>query len=203
MTLEPDPYILRRDILHERDGLSADSITSASEKIISSLLPILEARDTKLPFIYVSFRTEVVTHSLIKERLAKGLAVAVPFTDIENRRIIPVLIRDWRRDLKPGGYGILEPDPSRAEVVPPEFLDVVIVPGSVFDRRCGRYGYGGGYYDRFLAQEAPCALRIGLAFQLQIAERIYLLPHDQKMDVIVTENEVIRCKGNEMASSLP
>ncbi|MGQ9813254.1 MAG: 5-formyltetrahydrofolate cyclo-ligase [Dissulfurimicrobium sp.] len=193
MNLESDSYILRQEILYKRDGLSADSITSNSEKIIKSLLPILESRNTKIPFIYVSFRTEVVTHSLIKERLARGLAVAVPFTDIKRRRIIPFLIRDWHRDLRPGSYGILEPDPSKAEAIPPELLDVVVVPGSVFDRRCGRYGYGGGYYDRFLTQEAPCALRIGLAFQLQIVERIYLLPHDQKMDMIVTENEVIRC----------
>lgn len=195
MMSEPDPSILRQGILCERDSLSSDLISSASKKIIDSLGSIAVSRDAKLPLIYVSFRTEVITHSLIKERLAKGLAVAVPFTDIKNRRIIPVLIRDWRRDLKPGGYGILEPDPSRgAEVVQPEFLDVVIVPGSVFDRRCGRYGYGGGYYDRFLAQEASCALRIGLAFQFQIAERIPLARHDQKMDIIVTENEIIRCK---------
>lgn len=193
MTLESSSYILRQSILGKRDALSADLISSNSEKIIGSLSSILESKNTKIPFIYVSFKTEVVTHNLIKERLAKGLAVAVPFTDIKRRKIMPFLIKDWCRDLRPGGYGILEPDPSKAEIVQPELLDVVIVPGSVFDRHCGRYGYGGGYYDRFLAQEAPCALRIGLAFQLQIADRLYLLPHDQKMDMIVTENEVIRC----------
>jgi 5-formyltetrahydrofolate cyclo-ligase len=70
---------------------------------------------------------------------------------------------------------------------------MVVVPGSVFDRRCGRYGYGGGYYDRFLSIEAPQALRIGLAFSLQVVPGIPLKTHDQKMDIIVMENEMLRC----------
>ncbi|MGB9712020.1 MAG: 5-formyltetrahydrofolate cyclo-ligase [Dissulfurimicrobium sp.] len=184
---------LKKSILSKRDGLSPDVIFRKSGRIAEVLDSIPDYRDAALPFIYVSFRSEVATHGLIKERLAKGLAVAVPFTDIKNKRIIPFLIRNWERDLGPGSYGILAPDPSRAEAVRPGLLDIIIVPGSVFDRRCGRYGYGGGYYDRFLAQEALCALRIGLAFQLQLVKEMPLAPHDQKMDLIVTENEVIRC----------
>ena len=76
---------------------------------------------------------------------------------------------------------------------------MVVVPGSVFDRRCGRYGYGGGYFDRFLSIEAPQALRIGLAFSLQVLPEIPLKTHDQRMDIIVTENEILRC--NRQANS--
>lgn len=194
MISEGVPSILRQDILRERDSLSPDIIRNASEKIIASLKLFFAAKAVKVPFIYVSFRSEVFTQALIQERLAGGLAVAVPFTDIKYRRIAPFLIKDWHRDLKPGSYGILEPDPYRAELVSPEVLDVVITPGSVFDRHGGRYGYGGGYYDRFLSQDAPCAIRIGLAFQLQVMDMIPLEPHDQRLDVIITENEIITCK---------
>ena len=61
----------------------------------------------------------------------------------------------------------------------------------MFDERGGRYGYGGGYYDRLLAQ-IPSAVRYGLAFELQIRERLQLQPHDQILDAIFTENRVIR-----------
>ena len=193
---DPIPSTLRRDILFKRDNLALDFINSASERIVEVLGLITAFKQARLPFIYVSFRTEVITHRLIRERLAKSLPVAVPFTDIKNRRIIPVLIKDWEHDLTSGSYGILEPCPSRVEEysIPPGLLDVIIVPGSVFDRHCGRYGYGGGYYDRFLERNAPLALRIGLAFQLQLLESVPLAPYDQRMDLIVTETEIIECE---------
>ncbi len=190
-----DTSALRRDILLKRDSLSIDFINEASGKIAESLWAAAVFNRARLPFIYVSFRTEVFTHNLIRGRLDKGLPVAVPFTDVKNKRIVPVLIEDWERDLAPGSYGILEPYPSVIErhAVPSGTVDVVVAPGSVFDRHCGRYGYGGGYYDRFFEKEAPCAFRIGLCFQFQLLENIPLAPHDQLLDLLVTEREVIEC----------
>ncbi|HHL33990.1 MAG TPA: 5-formyltetrahydrofolate cyclo-ligase, partial [Desulfobulbaceae bacterium] len=51
-----------------------------------------------------------------------------------------------------------------------------------------------GYYDRFLALEAPQATRIALAYQLQMVDTIHLKPHDQTMDMIITENSVYTCR---------
>ncbi|MHB8809208.1 MAG: 5-formyltetrahydrofolate cyclo-ligase, partial [Desulfobulbaceae bacterium] len=58
----------------------------------------------------------------------------------------------------------------------------------------GRLGYGGGYYDRFLALEAPQALRIALAFGLQVVEQVPVEPHDQLMDFVVTEANLYDCR---------
>lgn len=76
----------------------------------------------------------------------------------------------------------------------PASIDVVIIPGSVFDRQGGRLGYGGGYYDRFLAQAAPQALRVALAYELQLVDAIKLQPHDQLMDWLVTEKTSYHCR---------
>jgi len=131
------------------------------------------------------------------------MAVAVPWTDVSRRKIIPCLLKNWERDLKPGAYGILEPDPEVNPAVTPAEIDLVVVPGSAFDRECGRYGYGGGYYDRFLREDAPQAMRIALAFHVQILPAICLEPHDQRMDMILTERELLRCRQNAQESQPP
>lgn len=181
---------LRRETIFERDKLSIDEISEKSKKIIDLLKNIPEFNQSKLPLIYVSFRSEVFTHDLIKERLNTKKRLAVPLTVSSEKKIIPYEIYDFLL-LKKGYFGIPEPDPSLEKPVSPIDIDCVIVPGSVFDRKGGRYGYGGGFYDRFF-MECPKAIKIALAFDLQLKNFIPLKDHDVKMHIIVTENQVIR-----------
>ena len=194
----PNSY-RRSQILSKRDCLSFSTVSCLSKIITNNLRGLEEYQTSRILLIYVSFRSEVDTHKLIIERLNSGLEVAVPKTDVTNRRLETYLLRDWGKDLRPGAYGILEPDVKVASLIRPSQIDMVVVPGSVFDRQCGRYGYGGGYFDRFLSIEAPQALRIGLAFSLQVLPEIPLKTHDQRMDIIVTESEILRC--NRKANS--
>lgn len=177
-----------------RDGLDPDDRRSLSKRIVS----VLKARDeyvqSRLPLLYFSFRSEVCTHDLVRERLAGGLPVALPVTDVTSRRIVPYLVSGRAGDLRKGAYGILEPDPGTCTPISPKEIDLVVVPGSVFDRSCRRFGYGGGYYDRFLGIEAGHAFRIGLAFKLQVVEYLPVAPHDVAMDLVVTEEGVICCR---------
>ena len=195
----PDSFSCRSQILSKRDRLSFSTLSYLSKKITNSFRKLEEYKNSRMPLIYVSFRSEVDTHQLIRERLNSGLEVAIPKTDVTNRRLETYLLKDWEKGLRPGAYGILEPDVKVASLIRPSQIDMVVVPGSVFDRQCGRYGYGGGYFDRFLSIEAPQALRIGLAFSLQVLPEIPLKTHDQRMDIIVTENEILRC--NRQANS--
>jgi 5-formyltetrahydrofolate cyclo-ligase len=188
----PDSYC-RSQILSKRDRLSFSTVSCLSKIITDNLKGLKEYQTSRIPLIYVSFRSEVDTHQLIRERLNSGLEVAIPKTDVKNRRLETYLLKDWGKGLRPGAYGILEPDVKVASLIRPSQIDMVVIPGSVFDRQCGRYGYGGGYFDRFLSIEAPQALRIGLAFSLQVLPEIPLKTHDQRMDIIVTENEILRC----------
>ncbi|MDL1959406.1 MAG: 5-formyltetrahydrofolate cyclo-ligase [Deltaproteobacteria bacterium] len=194
-----DSSYYRSQILSKRNGISFSTLSYLSKKIADNLRGLDEYMTSRVPLIYVSFRSEVDTHQLIKERLNSGLEVAIPKTDVTNRGLETYLLRNWEKDLRPGAYGILEPDVKVASLIRPSQIDMVVVPGSVFDRKCGRYGYGEGYFDRFLSIEAPQALRIGLAFSLQVLPEIPLKTHDQRMDIIVTENEILRC--NRRANS--
>jgi 5-formyltetrahydrofolate cyclo-ligase len=195
----PDSSYYRNQILSKRDSLSFSTLSYLSKKITDNLRGLKEYQTSRMSFIYVSFRSEVDTHQLIRERLNNGLQVAVPKTDVTNRRLETYLLKDWGKDLRPGAYGILEPDIKVTSLISPSQIDLLVVPGSVFDRQCGRYGYGGGYFDRFLSVEAPQALRIGLAFSLQLLPKIPLKTHDQRMDIIITESEILRC--NHKANS--
>ena len=74
-----------------------------------------------------------------------------------------------------------------------EITDLIIVPGRKFDLHNNRHGRGGGYYDRFLA--TTHATKIALAFNSQIYAKLSTKPHDIPMDVIITEQQVIK-KGD-------
>ena len=118
----------------------------------------------------------------------------VPVTLVREKRLLPVAIRDLEKDLVPGYCSIPEPrmEIRKDRTVAASEIETIIVPGSVFDERGGRLGYGGGYYDRFMAHEAPQARRIGLAFDLQVIDRLSLQSHDELLDLVVTEKRIIQ-----------
>jgi 5-formyltetrahydrofolate cyclo-ligase len=143
-------------------------------------------------FIYVHFRSEVETLALIRHCIARGKRVGVPLTDVKNSRLLPFVIRDPDQDLQPGYCRIPEPVSGRLSALDPKTIDTVVLPGSVFDEQGGRFGYGGGYYDRFLANDAPQARRVGIAFEQQVVKELPLMPHDERLHILVTEERIIR-----------
>ena len=145
-------------------------------------------------FIYVDFRSEVETHILIAELLKQGKRVAVPLTLVKEKRLLPVAITNVEKDLVPGYCSIPEPRLAirKNHMVSGREIETILLPGSVFDERGGRLGYGGGYYDRFMAHEAPQARRIGLAFDFQVVDRLSLQAHDELLDLVVTEKRMIQ-----------
>ncbi len=188
---------IRKKILHKRDQLSQDEITELSLKIQERLRSVEEYDSAKVVLFFHSFKSEVDTLPEIKRRLSMGLPTALPCTKIKERRLECYLIRSVG-DLIQGSFSIMEPDPEKCQRIDPGIIDAVIVPGSVFDRRCGRFGYGGGFYDRFLLSDASQAVRIALAFSFQVMDNeIPVKSHDQFMDLIVTEKETIRCGEHE------
>jgi len=136
---------------------------------------------------YVGFGEEVRTAEGIRALLDDGCRIAVP-----TQRSGPAFaeIRSWE-DLSPNTLGILEPRGETMRILPTEDIPLFIVPGVGFDAAGGRLGYGLGFYDRALENSSPGAIRIGLAFDLQIVGSIPVEEHDCPMDMIVTEHRVI------------
>jgi len=183
---------LRREVLAGRDRLTSADRIEKSRMIEENLWLLEEIAGAEILFIYVNYRSEVETLTLIRHCLAKGKQVAVPLTDLRKSRLHLYAVNDPDQDLQPGYRGIPEPVKGRLVAIDPLSIDTVILPGSVFDEQGGRLGYGGGYYDRFLAFDAPRARRVGIAFERQIVPRLPLLPHDKRLHILVTEKRIIR-----------
>jgi 5-formyltetrahydrofolate cyclo-ligase len=182
---------LRKRILRTRDRLSELDRGEKSFSVMNNFLSLPEMRQWTTLFMYVNFRSEVETLELIKRCLRQGIRVAVPLVDASAVRMIPLLIEDPDKDLAPGYYDIPEPDPQKSLRVEPSEIDAAVIPGSVFDIHGGRLGYGGGYYDRFLVNDAPQARRVGFAFELQLVDKVELEPHDQPLDILITEKRIV------------
>lgn len=180
---------LRRQVVARRDAMAGAQRLAAGAALRARLtaLPPLTAARTVLCF--ASFRTEVDTAPLVAHLLGRGVTVALPRM-IGPRHIEAFAVTDPAADLVPGRYDIPEPREG-LPVVEPAAVDVVIVPGSAFDTRGGRLGYGGGFYDAFLARTRPDTRRIGICFELQVVPRVPREPHDLCVDVVVTERRVI------------
>ncbi len=119
---------------------------------------------------------------------ALGNAIGLP---VVVRPGAPLLFRRWRPgdELEPVGFGLREPAAAQDRVIP----RVLFVPLLAFDRDGYRLGYGGGYYDRSLAElrSEGAVLAIGLAYAGQEIARVPRGPEDQRLDRIVTESETI------------
>ena len=189
--MKEDREALRQKILGARDGLSDKVRQAKSISVMQNFWTLMGMQQWSTLFIYVNFRSEVETLELIKKCINRDIRVAVPLVEASAVRMIPLLIKDPEQDLVPGYYNIPEPDPKKSLRLEPGEIDAAVIPGSVFDIHGGRLGYGGGYYDRFLLNDAPQAKRIGLAFELQVVDKVPLEPHDQPLDILITEERIV------------
>lgn len=94
-------------------------------------------------------------------------------------------------ELEPGPRGTRQPA-AQAPEVPAGSIDLVLVPGVAFDGQGRRLGRGGGYYDATLPALAEGALRVGVAFDCQIAAAVPAEPHDAAVDLVATELRLLR-----------
>jgi len=192
---------LRQKVLATRDNLSSIERREKSIAISSRLMGLPEVTVAQIVLIYMHFRSEVQTSEIIGQMFAANQIVTLPYTCSDISQLIAVKITNLEQQVTPGYCGILEPRPELIEnsSCDPATIDLVIIPGSVFDKYGGRLGYGGGYYDRLLTNEAPGAVRIGIAFELQLVDRVPVEPHDQFMDFVVTEKNLYDCRSNRHA----
>ena len=180
---------LRKRVLATRMGLDRGQVKVSGQAILKRVLGLEAYRRAKLVHTYVSSKeNEVDTRMLIGTCLAQGKRVAVPVVMPGTKTLAHALI-DGLDQLVVGPYGLAQPDPATATWLPAEArIDLVVVPGLAFDRRGQRIGWGGGYYDRFLAQVQ--AVKIGLCYNALVLDCIPGEPHDVPVDMVVAETAI-------------
>lgn len=181
---------LRRHVLTARDDVSGDEHERLSRAVCERAMGLPELKAAGTLMLFASIGSEIDTTPLLAWALARGVRVCLP--RILTRRVMEAYeITDPATDLEPGTWDIPEPREDLPRV-PPEEIDVVVVPGALFDEGGGRCGYGGGFYDNFLPGTRDDAVRISLALELQLVDDVPCEPHDLGIHIVVTEERVIR-----------
>lgn len=181
---------LRAASLARRDALPPEERARAGAAIVAQLTALEELRRATTVMTFAGFRTEVDTLPILDWCRREGKRCALP--KVTGRRTLTCFaVVDADHDLAPGMWDIPEPV-AGLPLVEPDEIDIVIVPGSAFDRRGGRIGYGGGYYDTYLCLLRPDVRRIAVGFACQLVDEVAMEAHDLRMDALVTEEGVLR-----------
>ena len=144
---------------------------------------------------YVSFGTEADTTALIRRAIRDGKRVFVPYVFPKSGRMDFFLCEDLGK-LRRNRMGIPEPEPDPTKLFPYTThisLDsaencMILVPGLAFDAKLGRIGYGGGYYDRYLAGFHK-KMAVGMAYNEQIVDEVPMGQDDIPLDLVVTPQQ--------------
>jgi len=178
--------ILRKEILYKRNSMNLDEISSKSKLIQENLIRDPEFTKAKSIGLYLPIGSEVETSRIITHVLNLGMILLLPRIVSHDLRYQIVEQKDFDKHMFDiNKFGIKEPKLKSLSV---DFIDILIIPGIVFDNYGYRIGYGYGYYDRYMSNRkfSKC---IGLAFDFQfIKSHIPIYSYDQKIDLLITES---------------
>lgn len=188
---------IRSEVLMARDALNPMIKDMLSNTIRENLYSTEIFNNSRIVFLYSSFRNEVDTVEIIEDCLKMGKKVALPCSYVSQG--VPKMdfyYINSRTDLVAGYQGILEPDRRKQSVVKANDMpDSIIIPGVAFDYKMNRVGYGAGFYDNYLRENnyANYSMKpylIGLCYDFQTGYDIVPDANDVRMNLIVTENGI-------------
>lgn len=162
----------------QRRMMTKEQVAEQSALIVAQIEQMSAFREAHTVLIYYPIHNEVDLRPL----LAKYAGQKTFLMPVTHRRSMEVRPYDGEDMLRKGRFGI--PEPQTPTYRGP--IDLIFVPGVVFDHHCHRIGRGGGYYDKFLSTHLR-SLKIGVCYTFQLKK--HTIPHrwgDHKMDRVVT-----------------
>lgn len=169
-----------------RLDLTKEQVAKESKLIYNQIIDNKIFERAEVVMSYMSFQNEIDTEKINDYVISCGKKLLLP--KMVDREIIKPIEYTGKFKID-NSFGIKEPVGETYN----GDIDLIIVPGVVFDREGNRIGYGRGYYDRFL-KLYPRTRKISLAYEFQILDRLEVEEHDEKIDEIVTKNNIIRIK---------
>lgn len=170
---------LRASMKRARASLGKAARREAAEQCLAKLRDLPEFRESLWVYAYMSYNSELATDEIITWCLANEKRVAVPKVKGCEMSFYEITAL---ADCESGAYGILEPISAGKRIVTePGFM---LVPGLAFDEAGNRLGYGGGFYDRYLASHANL-YAAALGYACQLVEAVPAEAHDRKMDIVI------------------
>jgi 5-formyltetrahydrofolate cyclo-ligase len=167
-----------------------------SELAVAKLIDLPEYKAATTVLWYIDCRSELRTKQALPTALASSKRIVVPYCTVDEagaNKLGLWLLEDMN-EMVIGKWKILEPPKERwgepRKEIPPQELDLVVVPGVGFSRNGGRMGNGQGYYDRLLERVRPDCVLVGLGYECQLFDNLIVSPHDVFMNKVVTEKAV-------------
>lgn len=166
-------------MLAQRAALDPRQKKAWDQAICDMLWNMLSDREWVIIHCYLPMGTEVDIVPLIRRMLAAGLTVVTPKT-LPDRKLQHLVLRSLD-ELEWGVFGTSHPAEARTFS---GTYDLILVPGLAFDKANYRLGYGGGYYDTFLAQH-PGAHTVGVGYPFQLVGQVPVEEHDVALDQVL------------------
>jgi 5-formyltetrahydrofolate cyclo-ligase len=189
--IDEEKQRLRRDALARRDAIPAEVRQAAAETIAARAFPFAISPGSIVSG-FMPLKSEINPLPLMKRLAGAGAMLALPVVAGRGK---PLVMRAWRsgEPLAEGVWGLRQPKPEAPEVEP----DILLVPLLAFDRAGHRIGYGAGYYDMTIARLRTLKIvtAIGIAFAAQEVSTVPATARDEKLDLVLTEREMIETKG--------
>jgi len=193
-----DKTTLRNKVREMLATMDEEVYLRQSIAVVKKLLQEPYIIEANIIGITISNKPEVDTILLIEELWQLGKKVAVPKCHPKTREMTFYAIESFAQ-LETVYMHLREPIPEKCELVDANEMDIILVPGVVFDRFGYRIGYGGGYYDRYVLNYKKGKL-MSLLFDEQIVNRVPSEEHDCPVDIIVTPTERIDCLAQRGAN---
>jgi 5-formyltetrahydrofolate cyclo-ligase len=151
-----------------------------------NILKMPQYKKAKNILSYAAFGNEANLERIMQIALNEGKRIFLPVLMEDNH----FEAREHKKDIPTtkNAFGILEP--KDGELIEPEKLDLILVPGLAFDNRLHRIGFGAGYYDRYLFK-AKNAFKLGAAYAFQIVDYFKEESHDVCLDAIASERDIL------------
>ena len=181
---------LRREMKAALATLSPAEAAELSQRACGNLAALPEFASAKSIMLYVPIPGELDCLPAVRAAWDRGQNVLVPRVSPSQAGVMHAIRIQGEHELQPGSYGIREPREGRPWEI--DRIDLIVVPALAFDRAGHRLGRGGGFYDRFLTRRASHSTACGIGFSLQVVDELPREAHDQPLDLVATDTEVIR-----------
>ena len=175
-----DKKELRRQIREQKRAMTEVEIIEKSEKLGALFVASAPYKNAKTIYGYLPYNQEVRTVPMLEQAIRDGKRVAVPKCYGEEMRFL--YISDFENEVAPGYANI--PEPIADEPVADDKTALVLMPGLAFDPQGHRIGYGGGFYDRFLAEE-PDHPTLALCYGFQMVNHLETEEFDIPVDMVL------------------
>ncbi len=189
-----DKAQLRRELQSCLLAITSEQRSEKNRKACQNLVSISQFQNASTVMMFLSLPHEADTSEAILHAWQLGKAVAVPKVSWQQRHMIAVQINSLETGISTEASGLK--NPISGVPMPFEEIDLVVTPALGFDRKGNRLGRGGSYYDRFFANTELKASRCGFGFAEQLVETIPVAEHDEPVDLLVTDEEIVYFKGS-------